>query len=484
MNRNRLHWLCCLSLLVAASCVNATDTDGTTTLRGTVLDWNEAPVADAEVLLVIGAEPVTGSVITDAQGRYALPNVPAADVVDAYFNGNEISLLIYSDNEDLAPYGTAEGDRVHLTPLSLDEFVGDISELLVNEEVDLRTGYVPLQEAGYAITPELITEGGELTWHFDESPIGSALDVTLIIAPGSIRLTSDEYQREITLTPIDTARAPMAIPDGGAGVIWTIQPRDVMFDPPARVRVSGDRLSLLGMTESEVGTTFTVFGASLEDGWAEFGPVEVKGIENNVVTLESTEGIIRRGAWGHVFSGTYTDAGTLISCYDRDSGAPIPCAVFDDNYDLDGDALDDQTGWVSLTQVDYQNQHRAVYYTDMEPVCSGCTNNGAPYSQLAFGLNLCARTPGCDPAAPAPVAGVHNIWLKAARLDCIGLDTETDITTRDSVIESFRGNGEMPGQWWQDLDDYSSTGDVEIGVAYRNFSYQATFNLKPCPADT
>ncbi len=469
-------------LVAVAGCIDTAVSHDSerSTLVGQVVDWDGTVVSDAEVVLAIGDVEISERVRTDADGRYAV-TVPVEPVLDGFAHGAEINLLIYSPTDDLPPLGSAEGDRVRLTPLTLAEFVADMGLLAVSDRVAVRTAHVPLQAKAYPITAELMTDGGELTWSFDSSPIGGPLEVTLVVAPGSIHLVGEEAQRQITLTPIPREKAPMQIPAGGTGVIWTIQPRDVVFDPPARVRITGDRLGLLGLTNTAAGTRFDVFGASLEQGWQRFGEVEVLGVDNNRVTLESTAGIISRGAWGHVFSGTNTDAGCLVSCYDEDSGTPIPCAIIDDNWGFDG-SNDRQVGWVSLFQWDYNNLHRVFYYTDIEPVCAGCSNNGHPKAQLAFGLNLCAMDPNCDPAAPAPTLPPQDISLLAVRLDCLGLTDIADADARDAVLMSGESGDVPPSLRWGYLEQYTSTKSVSFGVAHRNFSYQANFYLPGCPA--
>ena len=172
------------AMSLAAGCDSADSVDeSTTTLRGDILDWNDEPVAGAEVVLVIGEDEVSERIATDSDGHYEL-EVPGHLAVDANLRGKEVNLVVHSPAEDLAPFGTAEGDRVTLTPLTLQEFIADMSLLNLPGTVDVRTGYVPLQAPGYAITRELMERGGELTWNFAESTIGGELEITLIIEPG------------------------------------------------------------------------------------------------------------------------------------------------------------------------------------------------------------------------------------------------------------------------------------------------------------
>lgn len=465
--------------LLLAACGNSLDTTTASAgLEGFVIDTNGARVAGAEVALAIGNVPVTPSVLTDDVGGYTLLDVPVDRVRTALEAGEEITLTIHTPREDRAPFGTFEGDRVHLTPISLRQFA-KLENLNADELLTVRSAVVPLQSAGHAITEELIRDGGRLTWKFEDSPVGD-LEVTLIVAPGSIHLEADDPQMEITLTPIDPEWAPMQIPDGGYGPLWTIQPRGVTFDPPAQVEFSGARMPLLGTTPPDVGSTFELFGASLEQGWQLFGDVELTAFDGMNVTLKSVGGIIHQGAWGHVFANATTDAGVLITCKDYNEN-PVKCAVFDDNY-----SSELRNGWVAWEQRDYNNQHHPIYFTDIEPVCSGCTNIGAPYAQMAMGLNICNKAADQQDCLDNPGAYASMVGLRAIRLCESTFGTSTNLATRIDHALSVSDLYDCAFNWNSSVCSNAGTiiyetADVGFAAQPRNFSYGALFYFPPCP---
>ncbi len=382
--------------LSLTACVDATDIDPTeveavgeapATLVGTVLDTLDAPVAQASVVLAINGYEVGESVLTDADGRYMLP-VEVSAITEAQRQRQEVQVLVRAPLEDRGARGTWAGDRIQLLPLTLREFV-PMEHLVPGRHLAMKTGYVPVQGKGYAITPALVRDGGTLTWHMASSPVGP-IDVSLIIEPGSIRVEGDDPQDEITLTILEREKAPMAIPDDGYGLMWTIQPRDVIFDPPAKVSVTGGRLELLGLVEAEPGNTFELYGASLDRGWHLYGDVEVEALTADQVTLTSVEGIIQRGAWGHVLSNPASDAGMLATCQNKHTGRYVVCAVFGQaGFDLAGPPLSLFETQVSPRQADYRRQpDRPYWYTDRENRCQNCTNIGVPQAQMAVGLSV------------------------------------------------------------------------------------------------
>jgi hypothetical protein len=410
----------------------------TAALRGTVVDWNDQAVAGAEVALAINGREVGDRVTTDEDGAYTLD--VAVDAIRAAQNARqEITVLVYSPRVDRLPYDTVEGDRVHLLPITLREFI-DLGDLQDGAEVSLRTAYVPLQAKGYKITPELVANGGTLAWTVVDPGTGTDITVEVVIEPDSIKVDGDEPQDEITLTVLDAERAPMQIPGNGFGLMWTLQPRDIRFDPPARIRMTGERLPMLGLADVEVGTEFELFGATLDRGWAYQGNVAIAELSDMTVTVESTEGIIRRGAWGHVLSDPNSDAGALVTCHDRETGKKVACALFSRAYRF-GHLLTDNG--VSKTQRDYPNLTaatnnpfvdpaeagpgvRGLYYTDLETVCAGCTNNGQPHSQMSTGIDLDGLT------------GPATIW--AFQL-CESERAERDIEVRDAMVWNRLNNG-------------------------------------------
>lgn len=382
-----------LSLALTTACVDATDVEAPAvgeapaTLTGTIHDTLDAPVAHAEVVLSINGYEVGQTVLTDAEGRYALPVQPSA-ISEALRVRQEIQVLVRPPLEDRGARGTWAGDRIQLLPLTLREFV-PVERIVPGARLDMKPGFVPVQGKGHPITDALMRDGGELTWHMARSPVGP-LDVTLVIEPGSMKIVGDDPQDEITLTILEREKAPMAIPDDGYGLMWTIQPRDVAFDPPAKVRIEGGRLELLGLVDAEPGTTFELYGASLDRGWMLYGDVRVDALTDDRVTLESVEGIIRRGAWGHVLSNPASDAGMLATCRNKHTGRYVACAIFGQRgFAEAGPPLSLFETQISNRQADYQRKpDRPFWYTDRENRCQNCTNIGVPQAQMAVGLSV------------------------------------------------------------------------------------------------
>ncbi len=404
-------------------------------LSGVVLDWNDQPVAFADVALAINGQNVTEKVQADAHGAYRL-DIPVDAVREAERRQQEVTLLFWSPLEDRGKAGTVEGDRVHLLPVTLREFI-DMNSIADEAEITVRPAYVPLQAKGYEITEELVREGGELTWDLPESPVGGALRITVVIEPNSIKVDGDDPQDEITLTVLDAERAPMQVLQGGYGVLWTIQPRDIRFDPPAKLRLEGDRLPMVGLADIELGNPFQVFGATLDRGWVEYGNVFVAGVtDTQRLVLESSTGIIHRGAWGHVLSDPNADAGALITCYDYEIERYVSCA----QYSVTNILQPLMHTRVARTQRDYPGVvDSPFWYTDLESVCSGCSNIGVPGAQMATGLTmtpksgdvLCSasNTPGCIPDAGDPM----RFWVRAL---CADEAAMTDINARNELLNS------------------------------------------------
>ncbi len=373
-------------------------------LTGQLLDSDEQPVANAEVVLAIGSVPVTEPVMTNAEGFYTI-EVPTEEVHDAWAGSQEVTVMFHSPTDDREPLGTVEGDYIHMLPASLDELVPAV-ELVAGRHLGVKTAYVPRQGQGFPITDELVANGGELTWTTDDSQYGPGFSVTLIIEPGSIH-KGDYPQDEITLTLLEQTKAPMAIPEGGFGPMWSIQPRDIEFDPPARVRIEGDRFPVLGSSELAEGERADLFGASLETGWKLFGDIELVKESEGRVTLETPEGVISHGAWGHIYAGSGNDYGMLVECYSQATGARVRCAVLNDNaywyqdpnnynnWNITnlcqnpnfvpppgvGGGYDD--GFLTCDQYDFgtasHNGNAMVYGSDAETRCRTCGGLVAPY---------------------------------------------------------------------------------------------------------
>ncbi|MGH1348123.1 MAG: carboxypeptidase-like regulatory domain-containing protein [Nannocystales bacterium] len=440
------------------------DSREVTKLSGQLLDTDGNPIAHAEVSLAVGSVEVTARTMTTAEGLYAV-DVPVAVVDEARANSQEVAVLFHTPTNDLEPYGTVQGDYVHLLPASLDEFIN--MDELGAEELEMRVAYVPRQGQGFKITDELIEKGGVLTWSPEGTQYGEDFSVSLVIEPGSIHKGQDR-QDEITLTVLEQAVAPMQIPEDGFGPLWTIQPRDITFDPPARIRIQGNRLPVLGPSDMEVGQETDLYGASLETGWKYFGGIEMVEDRDGIVTLESTEGIISHGAWGHVFGASGSDWGFLAECFsfpgegEEPFTTRIPCAIVDDNRQSCNDPAT-HTGILKCEQIDYNGQHARVYSTVTEPRCNGCGGVNAPYV-LAM---------GADDIGAGDLSSV-DLRLKAVAL----CPEETTITDMDELFASIRARRGQQASNLADLYDVAEDS-VDANLAWRNFSKQAKVQVRP-----
>ncbi len=440
--------------------------EATTRLTGRLLDTDGQAVGQAEVSLAVGSVEVTARTLTTSDGLYAL-DVPVAAIETARANSQEISVLFHSPTTDLEPLGTVEGDYVQLLPATLDEFV-DLDQIGA-EALEMRTAYVPRQGHGFAISDELIANGGVLTWSPEGTQYGEGFSVSLIVEPGSIH-RGDSTQDELTLTVLEQAVAPMQIPEDGFGPLWTIQPRDITFDPPARVRIQGQRMPVLGPNDMAVGEQTDLYGASLETGWKYFGAIEMTDDDaEGRITLETTGGIITHGAWGHVFGNAGSDWGALIQCYaKRPAGDPqkwqirVPCVVLDDNKDscTDGDTSD-HSGMLKCEQIDYNGDHYPLYSTVMEPRCRGCGGDTAP-TVLAMGID--------DPTA-ADLANVV-IRVKAAALCDYEEPMEDMNALWDSVSSRYQQYNPGANRLYDVTDD-----SVDATLSWRNFSKTAKIEI-------
>lgn len=464
-----------------------------TYLTGRLLDTDDAPVANAEVVLAIGSVPVTEPVLTNAEGFYTIA-VPTERVQAAWAGSQEVTVMFTSPTEDREPYGTVEGDNIHMLPASLDELVAPV-EVAPERRLGLDTAYVPRQGKGYAITDELVERGGELTWTVDDSQYGEGFRVTLIVEPGSIQ-RGELPQDEITLTLLEQTKAPMAIPEDGFGPMWSIQPRDIVFDPPARVRIEGERFPVLGPSELAVGERAELFGASLESGWQLFGDIELVDEADGRVVLETPEGIISRGAWGHIYSASGNDYGMLVECYSQATGARVQCAVLNDNaywyqdpnnyYNWNitnlcqspgftpptgvGGGYDD--GFLTCDQYDFGtangNGNSMVYASNAETRCRDCGGSVAPY--------VLAMTAGDTiGGSTAPVYGAFTAFPL-----CPSEYGITDMNVLWSSIYTRLGLDWAQGNVypWQAT---ALAGEVTAQLSWRNFSTYAQVYL-PAPA--
>lgn len=436
----------------------------TTKLSGQLLDTDGNPVAHAEVSLAVGSVEVTARTMTTADGLYAI-DVPVDVIDEAVAHSQEVTVLFNAPTSDLEPFGTIEGDYVHLLPASLDEFI-DMDQLGA-DALEMRTAYVPRQGKGFAITDELVEKGGVLTWTPEGTQYGEDFSVSLIIEPGSIH-KGDDPQGEITLTVLEQVLAPMQIPEEGFGPLWTIQPRDITFDPPARIRIQGNRMPVLGPSDMAVGEQTDLYGASLETGWKYFGAIEMVEDKDGIVTLETTDGIISHGAWGHVFGDAATDWGFLAECYEypKDGEAPFTtrakCAIVDDNK---GSCDDPSThaGILKCEQIDYNGAHHRVYSTVTEPRCNGCGGSAAHYV-LAMG---------------ADDIGAGDLSSISMRMKAVALcPEEYAMTDMDALYDSIRARQGLSASSLAYLYDVTEDS-VDADLVWRNFSKQAKVQVRP-----
>ncbi|MEM9461947.1 MAG: carboxypeptidase-like regulatory domain-containing protein [Myxococcota bacterium] len=464
-----------------ANVVEDEGAEGITVLTGQLLDTDERPVAHAEAVLVIGSVPVSEPVVTDLDGRYTLA-IPTGRVWEAWASGFEVTVVFETLADDRLPHGTAEGDLIHVLPATLEEFVTP-SDVVSDARLEMKTAYVPRQGQGFPITDELIQNGGELTWVTNDSQYGEDFRVSLLIEPGSIHL-GQEAQDEITLTLIEQVKAPMSIPEDGFGPMWTIQPRDVVFDPPARIRIEGNRFPVLGASELAVGERTELFGASLETGWKLFGEIELADETDGRITLETPEGIISHGAWGHIFSNTDNDYGMLVECFNADGSARVPCAVLNDNtywyqdpnnfnaWNITnlceepgftpppgvGGGYDD--GFLTCDQWDFgtgnHDGNHMVYSSDAETRCRGCGGASAPYVlAMSAGESLGGSTD--------PVWGAVTAFPLCPE--------EADMTDMDALWSSLY---QRLGNWNHGgvlpFENAAVSGEIEASLNWRNFS--------------
>lgn len=470
------------------------DAQATTYLTGQLLDTDEQPVAGAEAVLLIGSVPVSEPTTTDAEGRYTLA-IPTNRVRQAWASSFEVTVAFTTPSEDRAPLGTAEGDLIHLLPASLDEFVAT-TDVVTDARLEMKAAHVPRQGQGFAITDELVANGGELTWVSDDSQYGQDFRVTLIIEPGSIH-RGEEAQDEITLTLLEQVKAPMAIPEDGFGPLWTIQPRDVVFDPPARIRIEGERFPVLGASELAAGERTELFGASLETGWKLFGEIELRDETDGRITLETPEGIISHGAWGHIFSNTDNDYGMLVECFNSTGTARVPCAVLNDNaywyqdpanfnaWNITnlcqspnftpppgvGGGYDD--AFLTCDQWDFGTStfdgNHMVYASDAETRCRTCGGATAPHViAMSAGESLGGST---DP-----------VWGAVTAFPlCPEETTITDMDVLWDVLYQRLGIDWGQGAAFP-FEDATISAEIETTLAWRNFSKSVQIYL-PAPTN-
>lgn len=443
------------------------DAKPTTRLTGQLLDTDGSPVAHAEVSLAIGSVEITDRTMTNADGFYTL-DVPVEDIATARARTQEISVLFNSPTDDLEPLGTVEGDYVQLLPATLNQFV-DMDALAADAALEMRTAYVPRQGKGFKITDQLIAEGGVLTWSPEGTQYGEDFHVSLIIEPGSIHRGTD-VQDELTMTLLEQVTAPMQIPEDGFGPLWTIQPRDIAFDPPAKVRIQGKRMPVLGPNDMQVGESTDLYGASLETGWKLFGDIEMTSDDGEVVTLETPNGIVTHGAWGHVFGNSGSDWGLLVQCKDYHTGERVRCALLDDNHSTCDDTDDAHSGLLKCEQIDYLGAHHGVYSTATEPRCGGCGGANAPFV-LATGID--------DPNA-AQFDGV-DVLVRAVAL-CPEEYDMADMDELQASIEARYAQYYSGASLLYDLDVVADDS-VVAELAWRNFSKTAYIRTSPfnCP---
>lgn len=460
----------------------------TTRIVGRLLDVDGRAVGGAEVSLLVGSVPVAGPTRSNADGHYGL-DLPLDEVHTAWTRGHEVTVVFTSPREDEGAVG-AQGDLVHLLPATLDQLV-DRERVVADAELDVGISYVPRQGQGFPITDDLVQDGGVLTWQTSDSQYGEDFRVSLIIEPGSIH-RGDDPQNEITLTLIEQAKAPMDIPEGGFGPLWTIQPRDIVFDPPARIRIEGQEFPVMGPSDMQPGDVTELYGASLETGWKLFGDIELVERNDGRIVLETPTGVVSHGAWGHVFNNTDNDYGMLVECFDKYTLERIQCAVLNDNtywyQDPDNYNLWDITNlcvepdfvppagggyddaFLTCDQWDFstssQDGNHMVYASDGETRCRSCGGDAAKYVVALTANNEVGEAQG-------PVYGGVTAFAL-----CPEEESTTDMAALwDSIYErlglSFGSGAIVP------YEDAEIAEEVQVELAWRNFSKAAKIYLPP-----
>ncbi|MFN3202702.1 MAG: carboxypeptidase-like regulatory domain-containing protein [Bradymonadia bacterium] len=346
------------------------------TIKGRVFDMMDLPVAGAEAIVMNGSQQTEYRTFVGADGSYTLRDVP----VNLLLN-KEAVILFVTPKVDLPPLGTVEGDYIHEMPMTINQFIEPL-EIGVKEEIMARPAYVPLQAKGYTLTPEVMANGGDFTWTYPDDGLRGELTVTLRVAPGAMNVPEDvDYQNELTMTPVDYFKTPMRIPNGGAGALWTIQPREITFDPPAEITLVGDRGALLGSlsADSEIGDAIELYGATYVEGWYKFGDAHIADLTEDKVTIDSNGGIIPKGAWGHVLGAEGVNAAVIVHCKDCDADGnlvPVACQI-----DRDLSVAPRQPDWTDDQVMRTDNEIRAraagVDPFAMAAVGLWLTNDGA-----------------------------------------------------------------------------------------------------------
>jgi len=216
------------------------------------------------------------------------------------------------------------------------------------------------------------------------------------------------------------------------------------------------------------------------------------------VTLETPEGIISRGAWGHIYSASGNDYGMLVECFSKSAkqatGADVrvQCAVLNDNaywyqdpndynnWNITnlcqspgfvppagvGGGYDD--GFLTCDQYDYgtanSNGNAMVYASNAETRCRDCGGSVAPF--------VLAMTAGeTIGGSTAPVWGAVTAFPL-----CPAEQSITNMGTLWNSIRTRLGLDWAQGNVypWQNPD---LSGEVVASLSWRNFSTYAKVYL-------
>ena len=258
----------CVSLLISFSAssqetIFASGFESIGTLSGRVLDTN-AFVADGTELGVAGATvrllSASEIAVTDAQGNFSLQAIPVgAQVLD-----------IDATTAQPAPGGDAyAGFRERI-------------ELQVGTNDELRPFYLPRIESDSLTT----VDPGQVTVVRNDR-----MQITLTAAAGSVRDEAGAlFTGQLSISEVPESLAPAALPeDMGQGMLFTIQPVGVTFEPPATLQLPNN------MDNINPGKQVDFW--SLDPTRGVFTVVGVGEVSQDGTTIETVAGGVRAADW-------------------------------------------------------------------------------------------------------------------------------------------------------------------------------------------